>query len=130
MQKDPDVWDPPPPRSSPTRSLRTERDAEQVAPSWTRMPPRKAKEPVTRPLKPRQQNRKAPVPKVNRRIAKESAVDQVESSHDETPVDSFPRFRCGSMDLVEMIERDVMSRKPNVKWEDIADLEDVCHIIE
>ena len=40
-------------------------------------------------------------------------------------VNGMPRFEDGDIDLIRIIERDIMSTTPSVKWDDIAGLDRV-----
>lgn len=41
------------------------------------------------------------------------------------------KFECHGMerDLADILERDILQKNPNVKWDDIADLEDAKNLL-
>uniref|UniRef100_A0A8D9BY06 Katanin p60 ATPase-containing subunit A1 n=3 Tax=Cacopsylla melanoneura TaxID=428564 RepID=A0A8D9BY06_9HEMI len=54
------------------------------------------------------------------------------NAHDEKPVTQDKRFEsyaCDS-DLVEMLERDMVQKNPNIRWDDIAELTDAKRLLE
>ncbi|KAL1460533.1 hypothetical protein WDU94_012510 [Cyamophila willieti] len=54
------------------------------------------------------------------------------NAHDDKPVTQDRRFEsyaCDS-DLVEMLERDMVQKNPNIRWDDIAELTDAKRLLE
>lgn len=49
----------------------------------------------------------------------------------EKEVEEEKKFECHGMerDLADILERDILQRNPNVKWDDIADLDDAKNLL-
>lgn len=126
--KDPDVWDPPTP-PVPTRTNRTsnagkKNDRKSVLPQKTA--PNSRKSTANKPTSNgRTTARKTATPATD----EESKDDDQQSQED----DKEPKFQPSShieAELVDILERDILQKNPNVKWDDIADLQDAKRLLE
>lgn len=61
---------------------------------------------------------------------KDEQAEQISPSHDEKPVKSQFDPSGYDKDLVAALERDIVLRNPNVKWEDIAGLKEAKRLLE
>lgn len=134
--QDPDRWSPPPGPSrfqKPTKNSKADPKKPTGKPTSSRgrssgMPPE---------LKSRVGNAK---PGTRRTISasgnkdgdKGEKKDETEND-DETPDEPEKKFEPGShadVDLVDMLERDILQKNPNIKWDDIADLHEAKRLLE
>ncbi|XP_078255186.1 katanin p60 ATPase-containing subunit A1-like isoform X2 [Rhinoraja longicauda] len=72
----------------------------------------------TRPASRQGNNDKAKVNKAKEKKGKEDKIKQTDASDEPKKFDGSGNDR----DLVEALERDIISQNPNVRWDDIADL--------
>lgn len=114
-KKDPDVWDPPPPRHAPKVS--NSRAPSQVNRSVNSRAPRNAARAPSNQRAPPPSNQRAPNSRGNpvRPAPKEKAKKTDEKKFDPVGYDK---------ELVEGLERDIVQRNPNVSWESVAGLEE------
>lgn len=129
--RDPDVWDPPTP-PVPARNNRNNNIAkknerrsglpQKAAPAGRRSIMNKPVSAV---------NGKGPTRRTigNPVLEEESKEDDQQSQED----DKEPKFQPSShmeSELVDVLERDILQKNPNVKWQDIADLQDAKKLLE
>ncbi|CAG5090644.1 Oidioi.mRNA.OKI2018_I69.PAR.g12673.t1.cds [Oikopleura dioica] len=111
QKRDPDVWDPPPPRAKPT----------------SRAPPRRSVAPSSRSAAPSHASR-GPSSNPTRRTGasrpQESNRSQVRAQGSkQTDEKKFDPVGYDK-ELVEALERDIVQRNPNVSWDSVAGLEE------
>uniref|UniRef100_A0A8C6S5R8 Katanin p60 ATPase-containing subunit A1 n=1 Tax=Neogobius melanostomus TaxID=47308 RepID=A0A8C6S5R8_9GOBI len=68
-------------------------------------------------------------PKEAKEGAGKTKDDKTKSDVQEKEIKKFDGSGCDK-DLVEALERDIISQNPNVKWDDIADLEDAKKLLK
>lgn len=142
--KDPAVWDPPTPvtndhsRTSvkPVRGTgkksdagsRTGRRSNQSAPASTKKGGPSYNDINKHDNKPVKRGARADPPK---RGAKKDAGNSEEANNADEE-DPAPRFDGTGYDsdLVEMLERDIVQKDPNIHWDDIADLHEAKRLLE
>lgn len=56
--------------------------------------------------------------------------DETENDEDEEPEKKFEPSSHADVDLVDMLERDILQKNPNIKWDDIADLHEAKRLLE
>lgn len=117
--KDPDVWDPPSP------------PARQAKPK-AKVPPRKVR--PARPAPPSSKpsaSSKAPAADNKRDYDKPWLPPKKEKKKAETFLEfCYPEGEGPDADLIKMLERDVVSKNPNVQFDDIAELEDAKRVLQ
>ena len=155
--RDPDVWPAPPPKEPAVWSTPTQADNSRNAPSvrpvrggkkseTTQRGARNAKGGAAGGKKGAAKDRKPPagVGGVNKdagakKGAKASAKDKDDKDKDSKKEDDDEeeqpeerRFDSSGIDgdLVEMLERDIVQKDPNTKWDDIADLHEAKRLLE
>lgn len=130
--RDPDVWDPPtPPVPKPNRNNNIAKKTndrrsglpQKAAPAGRRLSTNNKPGPV--------QNGKAPTRRTiaNPVLEEEPKEDDQQSQED----DKEQKFQPSShieAELVDVLERDILQKNPNVKWQDIADLQDAKKLLE
>uniref|UniRef100_T1JGH2 Katanin p60 ATPase-containing subunit A1 n=1 Tax=Strigamia maritima TaxID=126957 RepID=T1JGH2_STRMM len=129
--RDPDVWPPPTaaehkpaPHVRPTRGPK-KNEQPRVSGTRARNPPENTRK--------RADARRGGCKDEKFRDKKDSKKDEKsEQNKDEKQKDEEKRFECGSADqeLVEMLERDIVQKNPNIHWDDIADLQDAKRLLE
>lgn len=62
---------------------------------------------------------------------KQDSKEPETSDKSEKEVEEEKKFECHGMerDLADILERDILQKNPNVKWDDIADLEDAKNLL-
>ena len=108
--KDPDVWDPPPPKpkkDNVNKGFNRER-AQNYNPNARGG-----------------SNKGKPVGKGPSKGGKEEKKEEKDPKEGKSPflLYHYPEGEGPDVELIEMVERDVMEKNPNVKFEDIAELE-------
>eukprot|EP00002_Diphylleia_rotans_P040673 TRINITY_DN9707_c0_g1_i2.p1 TRINITY_DN9707_c0_g1~~TRINITY_DN9707_c0_g1_i2.p1 ORF type:complete len:432 (+),score=83.10 TRINITY_DN9707_c0_g1_i2:89-1384(+) len=146
---DQDVWAPPsndPPQRITPRKAPAKVSRDSVAPSRTdHVPSRAANPPSRAPAARKTDNqpsnvgrggpRKPEVPtrnvRANPNASAPSEGDQGKQGnpHDDAPAQR-PRFDGGDKELTGMIEREILDRNPQVKWESIAGLAEAKRLLE
>ncbi|CAM1295565.1 KATNA1 (predicted) [Pycnogonum litorale] len=128
--RDPDVWAPPPPRDpdvwpSPTPvehktgpPVRTVRGQKRESGS---------KSQASRPTRPGAESKRRQEGKTSGK--KEAKKDSGNSGKKEDEVKRFDGTGYDN-DLVEMLERDIVQKNPNIHWDDIADLHEAKKLLE
>jgi katanin p60 ATPase-containing subunit A1 len=135
--QDPDRWSPPPGPSKYARpnkvaaSAKTDRKGAPIKPgsSRSRMPPE---------IKGRVGNAKPGVKKTmsaggaskdgEKSEKKEDGENEEENQQD--PEKKFDPSSHLDVDLVDMLERDILQKNPNIHWDDIADLHEAKRLLE
>lgn len=56
--------------------------------------------------------------------------EQDDDQAQEEPEKKFEPSSHGDVDLVDMLERDILQKNPNIHWEDIADLHEAKRLLE
>jgi katanin p60 ATPase-containing subunit A1 len=56
--------------------------------------------------------------------------DQESPDAQEEPEKKFEPSSHGDVDLVDMLERDILQKNPNIHWDDIADLHEAKRLLE
>lgn len=56
--------------------------------------------------------------------------EQEEDQAQEEPEKKFEPSSHGDVDLVDMLERDILQKNPNIHWDDIADLHEAKRLLE
>ncbi|XP_033842671.1 katanin p60 ATPase-containing subunit A-like 1 [Periophthalmus magnuspinnatus] len=120
--EDPVVWPPPTPaeHKNPVPLKRPSSGVKQQkkeSPALQHRPVNRAQD---RPKAERPGNRDARTKSKDDKALKKVSGEDVEKRFDGTGYDS---------DLVDSLERDIISRNPNVHWDDIADLEDAKKLL-
>jgi katanin p60 ATPase-containing subunit A1 len=67
------------------------------------------------------------------KVSEKSDAGGEEGKDDDTPSEEEKRFEPASHadgDLVDMLERDILQKNPNIKWDDIADLKEAKRLLE
>ncbi|XP_022907754.1 katanin p60 ATPase-containing subunit A-like 1 [Onthophagus taurus] len=143
VDTDPDVWPAPIPaehgfsnRNGPTKAK--SQNSSRRSDSKTKTISRVASSNQTRKLEPiRRNNRKdverpssskgekVDLGKFEKEIREVEAVDKPEQEEEK-------KFECHGMerDLVDVLERDIVQKNPNIKWDDIADLAEAKRLLE
>lgn len=130
---DPDRWSPPPAPSKFAKpsAKKIDNKKQQAKPSSSRgrqMPPE---------IKGRVGNAK---PGVRRTASsaggnkdnseKSDKKDDEDQAEEEEPEKKFEPSSHGDVDLVDMLERDILQKNPNIHWDDIADLHEAKRLLE
>jgi katanin p60 ATPase-containing subunit A1 len=113
QKRDPDVWDPPPPRDP------------RVKPT-SRAPPRRSVAPSSRSAVSSNASRgpSSRAPKVSSSRAAESNRSQVRAQGSRQPEEKKFDPAGYEKELVESLERDIVQRNPSVSWDSVAGLEE------
>lgn len=130
--QDSDVWPAPTVvdhKIAPVRNTRGQRGSS----SKSAAPSRGASKPQGNRRNSTQENQK----KVNtadgrRRSAVIGATGQSKDDTEEKPVNESQKFEIHGPDseLVDMLERDILQKNPNIRWDDIADLVEAKRLLE
>ncbi|KAL5273729.1 KATNA1 family protein [Megaselia abdita] len=129
--KDPDVWDPPTPpvpaRTNRNNNIAKKNDRRSGLPQKAGAPGARRASTATKPgtTNGKTTARKTITPATD----EESKEDDQQSQED----DKEPKFQPSShieAELVDILERDILQKNPNVKWDDIADLQDAKRLLE
>lgn len=129
-EKDPDVWDPPTPVvhkvSTSTKSARgiQRKDAGKAS----LRNPKPSTSNTSKKLTARDDKSKTSR-KDDKKLDGKAEKSEGEK---EIPVEEERRFESAGYDrdLVEMLERDIVQKNPNIHWDDIADLADAKRLLE
>lgn len=62
---------------------------------------------------------------------KEGKETETSEKMEKVEVEEEKKFECHGMDrdLADILERDILQKNPNVKWDDIADLDDAKNLL-
>lgn len=128
--RDPDVFGPPVDRSMPNRLQRPGPAGKR---GDSRSKPPQAKAPANS-----KSAKKPPPPGTARRKTmaangSDAPGKEDEAKEDEAPADEEKRFEAANHmegDLVDVLERDILQKNPNIHWEDIADLHEAKRLLE
>lgn len=63
----------------------------------------------------------------------ENGQSKDEDAKDEEPIEEEKRFEAANHmegDLVDILERDILQKNPNIHWDDIADLHEAKRLLE
>jgi len=129
--RDPDVWPPPTPvEQRPSPNVRGVQP--RAAPS-SRAPNNGARAGASRPSNQREPSRAGPSP-VQRpaRGGREGAGGSAQGGKKKDGEPDEKKFpaEAHQKDLVEYLERDIVQKNPNVRWDDIASLKDAKKLLE
>ncbi|KAM7536088.1 hypothetical protein Aperf_G00000102923 [Anoplocephala perfoliata] len=120
--RDPDVWPPPPPRPQPLNPVST-----TVRPVINRRVPKEgprnagAQVIIRGSNKGRRVGRASSAVKPSTSNSSSNSTDPAEKKYEGSSVDK---------ELVEVLERDILQRNPEVRWDDIAELEDAKRLLK
>lgn len=136
--RDPDTWSPPPSpmpsstRLKPSGKVESNKKVQSSGKSASsnrgrQMPPE---------VKPKVGNTKPGQKRTTSAVSKEG--DKKNDEHDQSPEEVRPeveenKFQASShadVDLVDMLERDIVQKNPNITWNDIADLREAKSLLE
>lgn len=128
--KDPDVWDPPTPpvpaRTNRAGNVGKKNERKSVLPHVQKVAPNSRKSTANKPsTNGKTTSRKTATPATD----DDSKEDDQQSQED----DKEQKFQPSShieAELVDILERDILQKNPNVKWDDIADLQDAKRLLE
>ncbi|KAI6653737.1 hypothetical protein LOD99_3241 [Oopsacas minuta] len=119
---DPDIWPPPTP-------IPVERDRQPVRQVNRRPEPRPA--PIKKaPVIVKAGGKNPPAHKLAPAGKGDKKEQKKVNPHDEKPVDCKFESSGYDKDLVESLERDILSRNPNIHWTDIAGLSEAKRLLE
>ncbi|XP_063233836.1 katanin p60 ATPase-containing subunit A-like 1 [Bacillus rossius redtenbacheri] len=144
--RDPDVWPPPPPRDPDVWPPPTPAEHKASAHVKPIRGPVKKTETVkpnlrsqktnsqTKKVEPRQANkndRSRPVKKDEKKEETKEKTDKEKEEIEEEEKDERKFEGSGyDRDLIEMLERDIVQKNPNIHWDDIADLREAKRLLE
>jgi len=116
-QKDPDVWDPPSPKDD--RGKRNSKPVQKVEPR------------VTKPKnKPELDNRRPGKKPTEEKKSNQSNDKDTDKEKKSFLYHCYPDGKGPDAELIQMLEKDVVESNPNVKFEDIASLEDAKQTLQ
>ncbi|KAG5679091.1 hypothetical protein PVAND_008685 [Polypedilum vanderplanki] len=129
---DPDRWSPPPQPRHARGSKKTEANKKPTGKptsSKGRQMPAEVKGKVGNA---RPSARKSAMTKDGEKSEKKEDGEQggEEESIQEEPEKKFEPSSHADVDLVDMLERDILQRNPNIHWDDIADLQEAKRLLE
>nr|VZI10658.1 unnamed protein product [Spirometra erinaceieuropaei] len=125
--RDPCVWPPPPPLErrpilAPAGAQSGNSAPSNAAAPSSRAPRRTQREAANRAAPSANRGKSLPAGKKNARgTGSSNNAAPEERKYEGVGIDS---------DLVEMLERDILQRNPNVRWDDIAELEDAKRLLK
>lgn len=134
--RDPDVFGPPVDRSFPTQ--RPQRPSTNKRIDNRRGPPSKitGRDAKNAPRKigtPQNSARASSKDASKKNTDNSTQNTKDEESKDEEPPEEDKKFEASNHmegDLVDILERDILQKNPNIHWDDIADLEEAKRLLE
>lgn len=132
---DPDRWSPPP---GPSKYIRPSKKPDGKKPTGKPTSSRGRPTGMPADVKGRVGNAKPGLRKTNSSTAaNRDGTDKSEKKDDENEEDveqeqekKFEASSHGDVDLVDMLERDILQKNPNIHWDDIADLREAKRLLE
>lgn len=127
--RDPDVWGPPIDTRPLDRTLKKNKGKPEP-------PNRRGGKPgiAKKPEIPNRRGSAANGKKDIKKSASGASASDKDENKDEEPVNNDEkRFEANSYmdsDLVDMLERDILQKNPNIRWDDIADLAEAKRLLE
>lgn len=129
--KDPDVWDPPTPPvpTTRTRNVAKKNDRKSVLPKAAGGGANGRR--LSAPTKPGTvANGRVTTRKIVTPVTDEETKDDDQQSQEDDKEQKFQPSSHIEAELVDVLERDILQKNPNVKWDDIADLQDAKRLLE
>ncbi|XP_069695966.1 katanin p60 ATPase-containing subunit A-like 1 [Periplaneta americana] len=141
--RDPDVWPPPPPRDPdvwPPPTPVEHKPAPPIKPVRGQIRKNDTSKPSVR-LQRSVNTVKKPDPRTNKKEEKPKPVKKEDKKEDnkekgdkekEEIEEEEKRFEGSGYDrdLIDMLERDIVQKNPNIRWDDIADLHEAKRLLE
>nr|CAD7409256.1 unnamed protein product [Timema poppensis] len=141
--RDPDVWLPPPPRDPdvwPAPTPVEHKAGPHIKPIKGQAKKPDSVKPGVRPQRSngtgkkqpdtRTQNRKDDKGKLSK---KEDKKEETKDKNEKEEIEEEEKRYEGSgfdRDLIDMLERDIVQKNPNIRWDDIADLQEAKRLLE
>nr|CAD7426227.1 unnamed protein product [Timema monikensis] len=141
--RDPDVWLPPPPRDPdvwPAPTPVEHKAGPHIKPIKGQAKKPDSVKPGVRPQRSngtgkkqpdtRTQNRKDDKVKLSK---KEDKKEETKDKNEKEEIEEEEKRYEGSgfdRDLIDMLERDIVQKNPNIRWDDIADLQEAKRLLE
>ena len=127
---DPDRWSPPPGPSrfqKPTKSNKNDPKAKGI------IKPSSSKGRMPADVKGKVGNARPTTKKTGSKDSEKGEKKDETENDEEVHEESEKKFEPSShadVDLVDMLERDILQKNPNIKWDDIADLHEAKRLLE